>query len=35
MLMPAINSDLHIGHIFNYVLDALLYSDEIIEAIAE
>jgi len=35
VLMPAINSDLHIGHIFNYVLDALLYSDEIIEAIAE
>ena len=35
VLMPAINSDLHIGHIFNYVIDALLYSEEIIEAIAE
>lgn len=34
-LMPKINSDLHIGHIFNFVLDAVLYSDEIIEAISE
>lgn len=30
-----INSELHIGDIFNFLLDAVLYSDDIIEAIAE
>ena len=33
--LAKINPEQHVGHIFNFLLDAVLYSDDIIEAIAE